>query len=88
MVMGSDPIQLVCIAVVLWSRAKLPERNDVRAQGMHEEQSVDIQALFGLSVLMSFVAFGLVTKLYPWPRLRIAERDDALVASRNEHGAW
>jgi hypothetical protein len=41
---------------------------------------VDIQALFGLSVLMSFVAFGLVTMLYIWPRLRILERDDALVA--------
>lgn len=38
-----------------------------------------IQALFGLSVLMSFVAFGLVTKLYVWPRVRILERDDALV---------
>jgi hypothetical protein len=38
-----------------------------------------IQALFGLSVLMSFVAFGLVTTLYIWPRLRIRERDDALV---------
>jgi hypothetical protein len=40
---------------------------------------LDIQALFGLSVLMSFVAFGLVTKLYIWPRLRILERDDALL---------
>jgi hypothetical protein len=39
---------------------------------------VNIQALFGLSVLMSFVASGLVTKLYIWPRLRILERDDAL----------
>ena len=38
-----------------------------------------IQALYGLSVLMSFVAFGLVTKLYIWPRLRILERDDALI---------
>ena len=38
-----------------------------------------IQALFGLSILMSFVAFGLVTKLYIWPRLRMLERDDALV---------
>jgi hypothetical protein len=44
-----------------------------------EEGSVDIQALFGLSVFMSFVAFGLVTKLYVWPRLRILERDDVLV---------
>jgi hypothetical protein len=40
---------------------------------------MDIQALFGLSVLMSFVAFGMVTKLYIWPRLRLLERDDALV---------
>jgi hypothetical protein len=40
---------------------------------------VGIQALYGLSVLMSFVAFGLVTKLYIWPRLRILERDDALI---------
>jgi hypothetical protein len=38
-----------------------------------------MQALFGLSVLMSFVAFGLVTKLYIWPRLRTLEREDALV---------
>ncbi len=38
-----------------------------------------IQALFGLSVLMSFVAFGLVTKLYIWPRLRPLERDAALL---------
>ena len=41
---------------------------------------MDIQALFGLSVLMSFVAFGLVTKLSIWPRLQLLERDDALVA--------
>ena len=40
---------------------------------------MDIQALFGLSILMSFVAFGLVAKLYIWPRLRILERDDALL---------
>src|SRR5215467_9671774 len=46
-----------------------------------EEESVGIQVLFGLSVLMSFVAFALVTKLYIWPRLRrrSLERNDALV---------
>lgn len=38
-----------------------------------------IQALFGLSILMSFVAFGLVTKVYIWPSLRLRARDDALV---------
>jgi hypothetical protein len=41
---------------------------------------VDIQAIFGLSVLMGFVAFGLVTKLYIWPRLRMLERDAALLS--------
>ena len=40
---------------------------------------MNIQALFGLSAFMSFVAFGLVTHLYIWPRLRILERDDALM---------
>lgn len=36
-------------------------------------------ALFGLSILMSFVAFGLVTKLYILPQLRRLQRNDALV---------
>ncbi len=40
---------------------------------------MSIQVLFGLSILMSFVAFGLVTNLYIWPRLRRLERDDALL---------
>jgi len=38
------------------------------------------EALFGLSVLMSFLAFGIVTKLYIWPRLRVMPREDALMA--------
>ena len=37
---------------------------------------MNIQALFGLSAFMSFVAFGLVTHLYIWPRLRFLERDN------------
>jgi hypothetical protein len=37
-----------------------------------------VNALFGLSILMSFVAFGLVTRLYIWPRLRLLAREDAL----------
>ena len=36
-------------------------------------------ALFGLSILMSFIAFGIVTKLYIWPRIRVMRRDDALL---------
>ena len=40
---------------------------------------MDIRAVFGLSILMSFVAFGLVTKLYIWPRLRTLECNDALL---------
>ena len=36
-------------------------------------------ALFGLSILMSFIAFGLVTKLFIWPRLRVMRWEDALL---------
>jgi hypothetical protein len=36
-------------------------------------------ALFGLSILMSFIAFGTVTKLYVWPRLRVMRREEALL---------
>jgi len=39
-----------------------------------------VAALFGLSILMSFLAFGLVTKLYIWPWLRVMSREDALTA--------
>lgn len=41
---------------------------------------MNTEALFGLSVLMSFLAFGIVTKLYVWPRLQVIPREDALVA--------
>lgn len=40
---------------------------------------MDSLTLLGLSILLSFVAFGLVTKVYIWPRLRTLERDDALL---------
>src|SRR5262245_11944005 len=36
-------------------------------------------ALFGLSILMSFLAFAIVTKVYIWPRVRVMPRTDALV---------
>ena len=36
-------------------------------------------ALFGLSILMSFLAFAIVTKVYIWPRLRVMPRTDALI---------
>jgi hypothetical protein len=38
-----------------------------------------IQALFGLSILMSFVASGTVAWLFLWPWLRRMPRDDALL---------
>ena len=41
---------------------------------------MDIRAIFGLSILVSFAAFGMVTKLYLWPRLRAMERNSALLA--------
>jgi len=37
-------------------------------------------ALFGLSVLMGFAAFGIVTKIYLLPPLRAMRREDALTA--------
>jgi len=37
-----------------------------------------VQALFGLSVLTSFVAFGIVAKLYIAPALKAIPREDAL----------
>ena len=36
-------------------------------------------ALFGLSVLINFVASGIVAKLYLWPRLRGMRREEALL---------
>src|SRR5215468_5935531 len=36
-------------------------------------------ALFGLSILMSLVAFGIVTTVFVWPRLRVLRRTDALL---------
>src|SRR5215475_9522793 len=36
-------------------------------------------ALFGLSILMSFLAFAIVTKVRIWPRLRVMRRTDALI---------
>src|SRR5262245_42056444 len=41
---------------------------------------MDTRAVFGVSVLMSFVAFGLVTTRYIVPRLRSRLRNYALVA--------
>ncbi len=38
-----------------------------------------VEALFGLSVLMSLVACGIVAKLYIWPRLRLMRREEALL---------
>jgi hypothetical protein len=41
---------------------------------------MDVGALFGLSVLLSFCAFGVVTILYILPRLRVMNREDAITA--------
>ena len=36
------------------------------------------QAIFGLSILMSFVSCGVIARVAVWPRLRSMERDRAL----------
>src|SRR6516225_7798082 len=44
-----------------------------------------VVGLFGLSVLMSFLAFGIVTRLYIWPRVDVAAREDAIAALAAPH---
>jgi hypothetical protein len=44
-----------------------------------------VVALFGLSILMSFLAFGIVTRLYIWPRVDVAAREDAIAALAAPH---
>lgn len=41
---------------------------------------MNVGVLFGLSVLLSFCAFGVVTILYILPRLRVMSREDAITA--------
>jgi hypothetical protein len=40
---------------------------------------MNVRALFGLSFVMSFVSFGIVTKLYIWPQLNVVHAGDALL---------
>jgi len=37
------------------------------------------EALFGISILMSFIAFGIVVNVYIWPNVRNLQREAALV---------
>jgi hypothetical protein len=38
-----------------------------------------LDPIFGLSILGSFIAFGLIARLYVWPRIQAAETYDALL---------
>jgi hypothetical protein len=40
---------------------------------------MNVFALFGISMLMSLVSSGVITQLYAWPRLRMMNRDQALL---------
>src|SRR5262249_23646847 len=40
---------------------------------------MDSNALFGLSILMSVPAFGIVTTMFVWPRVRVMRGPDALI---------
>jgi hypothetical protein len=42
-------------------------------------------ALFGLSILMSFVAFAILTRVMVWPRLRLLSGADALLRLVTPH---
>ena len=41
---------------------------------------MEVRRLFGLSILMSFIAFGLVTRLYIWPHLQGLPQSTALLS--------
>jgi hypothetical protein len=46
---------------------------------------MEYNPVFLLSVLGTFLAFGVVTRLYVWPRLRAIKRDDALTVLALPH---
>jgi hypothetical protein len=46
---------------------------------------MNVRAIFGISVLMSFVSSSVAAKLYVWPRLRIMERNRALTRLAAPH---
>jgi len=53
--------------------------------GFVDKEIINPEALFGISVLLSFIAFGIVTALYIWPRLKSMRREDALTALAVPH---
>jgi hypothetical protein len=58
---------------------------DVFADKTERETSMDSRALFGLSILLSFLASARVAQLYVWPRLRDLPREEALNALVTPH---
>src|SRR5262245_6215889 len=53
--------------------------------GFADTEIINPEALFGISVLLCFIAFGIVTALYIWPRLKSMRREDALTALTVPH---
>jgi hypothetical protein len=58
---------------------------DVFADKTERETSMDSRALFGLSILLSFLASARVAQLYVWPRLPDLPREEALNALVTPH---
>jgi hypothetical protein len=44
-----------------------------------------VNAVLGVEALFSFLAFGVITRLYIWPRVRAMPREDALAALAAPH---
>jgi hypothetical protein len=40
---------------------------------------MNVGALFGISILMSFLSFSIITRFYIWPRIRSMKPRDALI---------
>jgi hypothetical protein len=65
-----DSTNLTCILQVI---------QGILAQGVFEKEStLSPQALYGISAVLSFIAWALVARQYIWPRLRSQSRIDAL----------
>ena len=46
---------------------------------------MDVQAVFGIAMIMSFLSFGMIAWLYIWPLLARWSRDDALTLLMAPH---
>jgi hypothetical protein len=82
---SATPPRGIAIASVRTTEFQIADAPIVGAAILLRGVVMDTRIIFGLSVLMGFIAFGLATKRYLWPRLRSMERDGAIAALLTFH---